>query len=123
MILLFYISLALPYSLGFGQPDELSTMDRVFDFVFCVDVVLNFRTSYVDSDEYTILDGREIGCRYLKTWFLLDFMSSVPFDLLTAGLMPSFQPAKLLKMGKVAKVMKLLKINNMLKGCEHSELF
>jgi len=123
MILLFYISLALPYALGFGQPDELSTMDRVFDLVFCVDVVLNFRTSFVDSDEYTILDGREIGCRYLKTWFLLDFMSSVPFDWLTAGLLPSFQPAKLLKMGKVAKVMKLLKVNNMLKGCEGSELF
>jgi len=121
MFLLFYISLALPYSLGFGQPKTMEDIDRVFDFVFCFDVLLNLRTSYLDSNENIIVDGKKIGCKYLKSWFLLDFMSSVPFDLLTAGLMPSFQPAKLLKMGKIAKVMKLLKISKMLKGCEGSE--
>jgi len=124
MILLFYISLGLPYSLGFGQPQTLKDIDGVLDFVFCFDILLNFRTSYVGSTDTTdtvILDGNKIALRYVKSWFFLDFFSSVPFDLLTAGLMPSFQPARLLKMGKIAKVMKLLKIKEMLKSCEGSE--
>lgn len=125
MLLLFYIALSLPYSMGFGQSKTLQDLDGILDFVFCFDILLNFRTSYainVAGNDVVILDGKKIACRYAKSWFFLDFMSSVPFDLLTAGLMPSFQPARLLKMGKIAKVMKLLKIKQMLKGCEGSEI-
>lgn len=122
MIFLFYISLGLPYSLGFGPPQTIQDIDAVLDFFFCFDILLNFRTSYVDRHDAVVMDAKTIGLRYAKSWFTLDFMSSVPFDLLTAGIMPSFQPARLLKMGKIAKVMKLLKMKEMLRRCEGSEL-
>lgn len=122
MCLLFYISLTLPYSLGFGQSEILEHVDRAFDFLFCCDVVLNFRTTYSDRDETIVVDPCKIASKYAKTWFLLDFMSSVPFDMITAGLMPSMTPARLLKIGKIAKVMKLLRISKMLKVFAGSEL-
>jgi len=121
MFLLFYISLTLPFSLGFGSNPVLDRIDRIFDILFCCDVVLNFRTTYADRDETVIVSGRKIACKYLRTWFLLDFLSSVPFDMITAGLMPSLTPARLLKLGKIAKVMKLLRIGKMLKAIGGSE--
>jgi hypothetical protein len=123
MILLFYISLTLPYSLGFGSVPVLEVIDRVFDCFFCVDVVLNFRTSYLDNEDAIVVDGKKIAFKYLRSWFLLDFMSSVPFDLVTAGLLPNLTPARLLKLGKIAKVMKLLRFSKMINTIGNSELF
>jgi len=120
MLLLFYISVTLPFSLGFG--DLAGDVDRVLDMLFCCDVVLNFRTTYADRDDSVIVDGKKIAKKYLKSWFLLDFMSSVPFDMITAGLLPSLTPARFLKIGKIAKVLKLLRISKMLKVFEGSEL-
>jgi hypothetical protein len=95
----------------------METLGRVLDMIFCCDIVVNFRTSYVEAESDTVIvNGLKIAKKYMKTWFLLDFFSSVPFDLITNGLMPSFQPMRLLKLGKIAKVMKLLRFNNMLKS-------
>jgi len=58
----------------------------------------------------------------LKTWFTLDFVSSVPWDSVTAGLMPSLQPARLLKVGKIAKVFKLLRMGKVIKAMAGSEM-
>lgn len=122
MTLLFYISMTMPFQLGFGEHSALQTIDRIFDIFFCFDVCLNFRTSFLDRDESIIFSGRKIACKYLKSWFLLDFLSSVPFDLITAGLLPNLTPARLLKIGKIAKVMKLLRISKMLSVLTESEL-
>jgi CRP-like cAMP-binding protein len=122
MVLLFMIALTLPYSFGFGQTDLLIVLDRVMDCFFCCDVVLNFRTSYADRDDAVIMDQKAIARKYLKSWFLLDFCSSVPFDLITAGLLPSLAPARFLKFGKIAKVMKLLRISKMMKVFAGSEI-
>ena len=46
---------------------------------------------------------------YLKTWFLLDFLSSITFDLMEAGLQDTSY-AKLMKSGKFAKVFRMLRI-------------
>lgn len=110
VLLLFYISVTIPYALGFGRSEILDVIERCTDMFFCCDVVLNFRTTFIDKDDSIIIDGRRIGLRYLKTWFLLDFFASVPFDLLTEGILPNLKPARLLKIGKVAKVLKLLRL-------------
>ena len=51
-----------------------------FDFIFC------FNTAYVDKD-YKIIDNRwTITRNYLKTWFIIDFMSIFPFGpIITSG--------------------------------------
>eukprot|EP00930_Biecheleria_cincta_P098946 TRINITY_DN9059_c0_g1_i1.p1 TRINITY_DN9059_c0_g1~~TRINITY_DN9059_c0_g1_i1.p1 ORF type:complete len:758 (-),score=156.35 TRINITY_DN9059_c0_g1_i1:150-2423(-) len=121
MFLLFFVALSLPFTMGFGQTDALAEVDRVCDFFFLFDVVLNFRTTYIDRDEAIVTNGKKMALNYLKTWFLLDFVSSVPWDSVTAGLMPSLQPARLLKVGKIAKVFKLLRMGKVIKAMAGSE--
>lgn len=110
MVLLFYIALMLPYTMGFDQNNStLENIARGIDGFFLVDVVLNFRTAYISHD-ILVMDSRRITWYYLRTWFLLDFLTCFPFDLASAGLFPNLQPAKLMKIGKVFKACKLLKL-------------
>ena len=69
----------------------------------------------------------------MKTWFTLDFFSSLPMQdvmlvlsligLGQSGSAPNFQPAKLLKFGKIAKVFKVFKVGPLLQSLgENSEV-
>eukprot|EP00930_Biecheleria_cincta_P028922 TRINITY_DN2012_c1_g3_i1.p1 TRINITY_DN2012_c1_g3~~TRINITY_DN2012_c1_g3_i1.p1 ORF type:complete len:720 (+),score=153.92 TRINITY_DN2012_c1_g3_i1:47-2161(+) len=122
MVLLAFVGLSLPYTMGFGPVDALADIDRVCDVLFLVDVLLNFRTTYTDREETIVTNGRKMALHYLKTWFLLDFLSSVPWDSVTAGILPSLQGIRLLKVGKIAKVFKLLRLGKMIRALAGSEL-
>lgn len=53
----------------------------VSDTLFLVDLVLNFRTGIVKEDSTEImLDPKAIRRNYLKSWFAVDFISSIPVD-------------------------------------------
>eukprot|EP00928_Gymnodinium_smaydae_P034800 TRINITY_DN24588_c0_g2_i2.p1 TRINITY_DN24588_c0_g2~~TRINITY_DN24588_c0_g2_i2.p1 ORF type:complete len:773 (+),score=122.89 TRINITY_DN24588_c0_g2_i2:40-2358(+) len=122
MCFVFYIAVSLPFMMGFGEVEALNNIDVVLDFWFLVDVVLNFFTTYIDREDCMVVNNRKIAMHYLQTWFLMDFISSVPWEIVTAGIMPNLQPARLLKIGKIAKVFKLLRIGKMFKMLAGSEL-
>eukprot|EP01048_Picozoa_sp_COSAG05_P006638 COSAG05_NODE_440_length_9809_cov_10.743769_7_plen_270_part_00 len=48
------------------------------DVYFLLDIFVNFRTAYFDSNGHIITDNRNIAMRYLKTWFIIDFSSCIP---------------------------------------------
>lgn len=53
----------------------------VSDTLFLVDLVLNFRTGIVKEDSTEIiLDPKAIRRNYLRSWFAVDFISSIPVD-------------------------------------------
>ena len=104
MILLLVANLIiLPVAISFFN-DDLSTRWIVFnclsDTIFLIDIFVNFRTGklliictfsiiYVlllpgimqsDNSEQVILDPKLIARDYLRTWFFLDLISSVPLD-------------------------------------------
>jgi hypothetical protein len=122
MVLLAFVGISLPYTMGFGQVEALADIDRVCDVLFLCDVLLNFRTTYTDREETIVTNGRKMAMHYLKTWFTLDFLSSVPWDSVTAGILPSLQGMRLLKVGKIAKVFKLLRLGKMIRAMAGSEL-
>ena len=80
---LIYISIITPFRIGFEQhPPHQSTwwyVELYIDVVFVVDLVLNFRTTYFEKGK-EVIDGKQIAKNYLKTWFLIDLISSIPFD-------------------------------------------
>jgi hypothetical protein len=122
-VLLLYIAIMLPYSVGLEKGVE-TVFDRILNYLFLCDVVLNFRTGFTDIEGVEVLDGPRVAKNYLRTWFGLDFLSSLPIQdmlwLYTAAwatkslAIPNLQPAKLLKIGKIAKVFKVIKIGNLL---------
>ncbi|KAA0702561.1 Hyperpolarization-activated cation channel 4 [Triplophysa tibetana] len=74
----------LPVGITFFQDENTAPwilFNVVSDTLFLVDLVLNFRTGIVKEDSTEILlDPKAIRQRYLKSWFLVDFLSSIPVD-------------------------------------------
>lgn len=54
-------------------------------FILCqADIILNFRTTYVSKSGQVIFEARSICIHYVTTWFIIDLIAALPFDLLYA---------------------------------------
>ena len=62
--------------------DPLVIVDYVVDVMFVVDIFINFRTTYVDSSNEVISSPCRIAVHYIKTWFIIDILAAIPFELL-----------------------------------------
>ena len=59
----------------------LKTFDLVIDFIFCIDILLNFFTSFINlKTGLEVVDNKEIAIKYLRSSFLLDLVSTLPLD-------------------------------------------
>lgn len=56
--------------------------DLIIDFLFMIDILMNFRTTYVKEGEVLITNPWKIAVHYLKTYFVVDFVAAIPWDLL-----------------------------------------
>ena len=48
---------------------------------FTVDMLVNFRTAIIDDGEL-IEKPREVAFSYIKGWFVLDLIATVPYELI-----------------------------------------
>jgi len=57
-------------------------MDSLIDLIFMLDIILYFRTTYIDQiSGEEVVDTKLIGMRYIKSsQFFFDVISTVPFD-------------------------------------------
>ena len=66
-----------------GHSEAIVILTTMVDLIFIVDIFLNFRTTYVrSSSELKEQDSKKIAKHYLKTWFLIDLLAAIPFDLM-----------------------------------------
>ncbi|GMI14929.1 hypothetical protein TrVE_jg6054 [Triparma verrucosa] len=126
MFLLIYVAIVAPYRIGFNSDAEgnWKVWETILDMLFILDLFVNFRTGYYLEDE-EVMDSWRVAKHYLKTWFILDFLSSIPFDLMEAGFQDTSY-AKLMKSGKFVKVFRMLRITKMvrfMKGSVIAEQF
>ena len=60
--------------------ETVRIIDSIVDLIFLLDIVIKFRTTYLDSKQSVeVREPHKIGKRYLKGTFFIDFISSVPF--------------------------------------------
>ncbi|XP_071451245.1 voltage-gated delayed rectifier potassium channel KCNH8 [Hetaerina americana] len=82
-----YVAVAVPYNASFvasdGRPSVVS--DVLVEALFIIDIILNFRTTYVSGKGEVVSDGRSIALHYVRGWFLVDLLAALPFDLLYAS--------------------------------------
>ena len=82
-------------------------------------MVLNFRTGFVTHTGEEVMDGSSVAWNYLRGWFAIDLLSSVPFDFLFEGFATGFAgaagSARLLKAGKAMKVLKMARLSKLMK--------
>ena len=50
-----------------------------FDFIYILDIIINFFRAYQNFDENLVRRTKYIFLHYLKTWFLFDFIQAIPF--------------------------------------------
>lgn len=55
------------------------------DVTFIVDIIINFRTTFVNSNDEVVSHPGKIAVHYLKGWFIIDLVAAIPFDLLLVG--------------------------------------
>lgn len=44
------------------------------------DIILNFRTTFVNRKGEVVSDWKLISINYLRTWFVVDLLAALPFD-------------------------------------------
>ncbi|XP_053718415.1 potassium voltage-gated channel subfamily H member 8 [Synchiropus splendidus] len=109
----FYVAVTVPYNVCFiGDDDDLTRSTTVSDIaveiLFIIDIVFNFRTSYVSKSGQVIFDARQICFHYLTTWFIIDLVAALPFDLLYAFKVSVVSVVHLLKTVRLLRLLRLL---------------
>lgn len=108
LILVLYTAVFTPYQTAFLLNEEETTMrlnrdaatrthstdsttanplviiDLVVDLMFIADILINFRTTYLQNGE-VVMEQKKIAINYVKGWFVIDTIAAIPFDLLLFG--------------------------------------
>ena len=85
LFLVILVSIIVPIRLAFDTSEPIGWVIfyTLTDIIFLVDIILTFFTSVSNKQSvYEVTDKREIAKIYLKGWFLIDFISILPLDIL-----------------------------------------
>ncbi|XP_020300092.1 potassium/sodium hyperpolarization-activated cyclic nucleotide-gated channel 2 isoform X7 [Pseudomyrmex gracilis] len=129
MLLLLVANLIiLPVAISFFN-DDLSTRWIAFnclsDTIFLIDIVVNFRTGIMQQDnaEQVILDPKLIAKHYLRTWFFLDLISSIPLDYIFLIFNQDFSDSfTILHAGRALRILRLAKLLSLVRLLRLSRL-
>ncbi|KFR10301.1 Potassium voltage-gated channel subfamily H member 7, partial [Opisthocomus hoazin] len=87
----------------------LNVVDLIVDIMFIIDILINFRTTYVNQNEEVVSDPAKIAIHYFKGWFLIDMVAAIPFDLLIFG-SGSEETTTLIGLLKTARLLRLVRV-------------
>ena len=123
MVLVIYACVVIPYRAAFEEAEGAwFWFEAGLQLVFCLDVLLNFNTAYLENERWYLSRGK-IAKRYLAGWFWIDFPSSIPFDLVELYALPQLRDAvgggealeTMLPMMRALRLFKLLRLINLLR--------
>ncbi|XP_051570592.1 potassium voltage-gated channel subfamily H member 4a isoform X1 [Myxocyprinus asiaticus] len=118
----FYVAVTVPYNICFSAPDDNEhdtpdcdstsrttiVSDIAVEMLFILDIILNFRTTYVGPAGQVVYDSRSICLHYCTTWFILDLIAALPFDLLYLFNISVTSLVHLLKTVRLLRLLRLL---------------
>ncbi|XP_015039605.1 potassium voltage-gated channel subfamily H member 8 isoform X4 [Drosophila pseudoobscura] len=82
----FYVALMVPYNAAFAKTDRQTMVsDVIVEALFIVDILLNFRTTFVSRKGEVVSNSKQIAINYFRGWFALDLLAALPFDHLYAS--------------------------------------
>ncbi|XP_048455176.1 potassium voltage-gated channel subfamily H member 7 [Rhincodon typus] len=123
LLLVIYTAIFTPYSAAFLLNDmeeqkrrecgyscsPLNVVDLIVDIMFIIDILINFRTTYVNQNEEVVSHPAKIAIHYFKGWFLIDMVAAIPFDLLIFG-SGSDETTTLIGLLKTARLLRLVRV-------------
>ncbi|XP_078320840.1 voltage-gated inwardly rectifying potassium channel KCNH6-like isoform X5 [Crassostrea virginica] len=125
LLLVIYTAIFTPYSAAFVLSEEkkksshesiesrysdpLTVIDLIVDIMFIVDILINFRTTYVNKNDEVVSNPGKIMVHYFKGWFLIDVVAAIPFDLLLFG-SETEETTTLIGLLKTARLLRLVRV-------------
>jgi CRP-like cAMP-binding protein len=110
--------------------DPMFVFEALIDWFFVADIFLNFRTGFVahEGTSGVVMDPAMIAKEYFKSWFIVDFVSSVPIDFFLTVFMASdgnsrSDAAGSVKMVRILRLTKLMKLFRVLKVARFLDSF
>mmetsp|Transcript_21797 Transcript_21797/g.3611 ORF Transcript_21797/g.3611 Transcript_21797/m.3611 type:complete len:83 (+) Transcript_21797:249-497(+) len=82
MFLAIYNCFLIPIVVAFSIEDHtaLTVLNVFTDVMFMVDIIFNFRTSYINNKGEEVVITRKIARNYLSHDFTFDLLASLPVD-------------------------------------------
>ncbi|XP_077358626.1 voltage-gated delayed rectifier potassium channel KCNH4-like isoform X2 [Festucalex cinctus] len=111
----FYVAVTVPYNVSFTPYHDNVTAARstivsdiAVEMLFITDIILNFRTTFVSQSGQVVYQSRSICIHYATTWFFVDLVAALPFDLLYAFNITVTSLVHLLKTVRLLRLLRLL---------------
>lgn len=127
MVLAIYNGFSIPFSVAFTLTPAYSllhTIDSLIDFIFFIDIILNFRTTYINiKTGEEVSNGVLIARNYvLSGRFLLDLLSTLPFSTIGGLIGDNSSTLELFSLVKLIRVFRLGKIIFLMRTLEPMKL-
>ncbi|XP_059351995.1 potassium voltage-gated channel subfamily H member 6-like isoform X6 [Daphnia carinata] len=90
--------------------DPIVIIDLLVDVMFIIDILINFRTTFVNNNDEVVSHPGKIAVHYFRGWFLIDLVAAIPFDLLLFGSDTDEQTTTLIGLLKTARLLRLVRV-------------
>ena len=83
-IILVFTCIMTPVNMAFDEQlgVEWDWILGIIDGLFLIDCIVTFNTAFDDEDFRIIEDYKTIAINYIKTWFFIDILAIIPFDVI-----------------------------------------
>lgn len=89
--------------------DPIVIIDLIVDIMFIIDILINFRTTYVSENDEVVSAPSKIAVHYFRGWFIIDLVAAIPFDLLLFG-SDTDETTTLIGLLKTARLLRLVRV-------------
>ena len=106
LVMAIFNSFAVPLEYVLTTLEETpsyATLDLIINFMFFVDIVLGFRTTYFNAFGQEVREPKQIAWNYITGMFVVDFLSSIPYRYV-AYIIPFFSTLSVLKILKITRI-------------------
>ena len=127
---LLWTAVVTPAEVAFTKPTlktntgiVLFFLNRVIDAFFITDIFINFVLAIPEAQTgHIVYDRRYIARMYLRTWFLIDFLSVIPTDMITiivdSEKIQNLTLLRALRLFRLAKLLRILRTMRLFKRLE-----
>ena len=107
-MIIVYSAVVLPYQIAFVDDESESDaiLDNLLNAILGLDILMNFFSAYIDSEDNVVKNRKKIIKTYLRTWFVVDLISVLPVNLITV----TAKGAKFNTLARLSKIPKLYRL-------------
>lgn len=87
-------------------------LNQMTDLMFLFDIIIIFNSAFYDEDFNLVQDRKSIAILYIQTWFFIDLLAIMPFDLIFGN---SKNLNEVVRIARIGRMYKLIKLTRMFK--------